>query len=375
MIVRNESPVIERCLASVAPLIDCWCLVDTGSDDDTVSKVKAFFARLDLPGQMHHREWIDDFGASREQALELSKPLADYSLFIDADEVLVQANGEPLTAKHGQTLRQNLVELGCELGLYKVKFDDTEFPRYFVCRNDVPFHWRDPLHEVLKCERPCRTVLFTWLVNKPRADGARSRSGDKFKRDIAVLRRHIAVHGAQARWLFYLAQSLQCDGQLEAAAEVYKQRLELGEPSTAQDLYVTYQRLGDILYSQGHKAEALLQYALAYDLDPERAEAPLAACKVLRARGANRAALLWAHKAVAARHCSRDGKLFVQASSYGWESTLEAARCIYADHRAEPAALQQCMVWMRELLQDSSVPPNVRQATVAGLAKLQQQWL
>ena len=31
MIVKNEAHVIERCLASVLPLIDKWSIVDTGS--------------------------------------------------------------------------------------------------------------------------------------------------------------------------------------------------------------------------------------------------------------------------------------------------------------------------------------------------------
>ena len=35
MIVKNESPVIERCLASVKKLIDYWVICDTGSTDGT----------------------------------------------------------------------------------------------------------------------------------------------------------------------------------------------------------------------------------------------------------------------------------------------------------------------------------------------------
>ena len=35
MIVRNEAPVIRRCLASVLPIIDYWAIVDTGSTDGT----------------------------------------------------------------------------------------------------------------------------------------------------------------------------------------------------------------------------------------------------------------------------------------------------------------------------------------------------
>lgn len=35
MIVKNEAPVIRRCLDSVRPLITNWVIVDTGSTDGT----------------------------------------------------------------------------------------------------------------------------------------------------------------------------------------------------------------------------------------------------------------------------------------------------------------------------------------------------
>ena len=35
MIVRNEAPVIRRCLVSLLPIIDYWVVVDTGSTDGT----------------------------------------------------------------------------------------------------------------------------------------------------------------------------------------------------------------------------------------------------------------------------------------------------------------------------------------------------
>ena len=40
MIVKDEARVIERCLASVLPLIDNWVIVDTGSTDGTQELIK-----------------------------------------------------------------------------------------------------------------------------------------------------------------------------------------------------------------------------------------------------------------------------------------------------------------------------------------------
>ena len=53
MIVKNESKVIERCLASVLPVIDHWMILDTGSTDGTQEKIREFFNNVGIPGELH----------------------------------------------------------------------------------------------------------------------------------------------------------------------------------------------------------------------------------------------------------------------------------------------------------------------------------
>ena len=44
MIVKNEAPVIRRCLDSVRSLIDTWVIVDTGSSDGTQQIIRELLA-------------------------------------------------------------------------------------------------------------------------------------------------------------------------------------------------------------------------------------------------------------------------------------------------------------------------------------------
>jgi glycosyltransferase involved in cell wall biosynthesis len=80
MIVRNEAARIERALASVLPHVDEALVLDTGSTDATVALAKAAGARVE------HFEWIDDFAAARNAALDAAG--ADWHVVLDADEWL-----------------------------------------------------------------------------------------------------------------------------------------------------------------------------------------------------------------------------------------------------------------------------------------------
>ena len=88
MIVRNEEAVLERCLDSVAELVDEIILVDTGSTDDTKKIASKFSAKIyDFP-------WRDDFSAARNYAV--AQAVGDYWFWLDADDVVEGENQEKL---------------------------------------------------------------------------------------------------------------------------------------------------------------------------------------------------------------------------------------------------------------------------------------
>ncbi len=64
MIVKNEEQVLERCLASAAPLVDEIIIVDTGSTDRTREIALRFTDRL------LHFAWIDNFSAARNYSFD-----------------------------------------------------------------------------------------------------------------------------------------------------------------------------------------------------------------------------------------------------------------------------------------------------------------
>jgi glycosyltransferase involved in cell wall biosynthesis len=94
MIVKDEARIIERCLASLAPIIDYYVICDTGSTDATPLIAREYLARHHIAGRIHRLPFVD-FATTRNASLALcrrSRARFDYILLADADmELLVGA--------------------------------------------------------------------------------------------------------------------------------------------------------------------------------------------------------------------------------------------------------------------------------------------
>ena len=78
MIVKNEEDWIEGALKCVKDLVDEVIIVDTGSTDATLAKIRQFYPKV-IPFK-----WIDDFAAARNASLEAATQ--PWILVLDADE-------------------------------------------------------------------------------------------------------------------------------------------------------------------------------------------------------------------------------------------------------------------------------------------------
>jgi tetratricopeptide (TPR) repeat protein len=84
MIVKNEAQNLGRCLQSAQPWVDEMIVVDTGSNDETVTIAESFGAKVS------DFQWCDDFAAARNYSLTLAR--GAWILVLDADQELFSSS-------------------------------------------------------------------------------------------------------------------------------------------------------------------------------------------------------------------------------------------------------------------------------------------
>jgi len=213
MIVRDEAPVIRRCLESVRPLIDCWVIVDTGSTDGTQEIVRDCLS--DLPGELYERPW-KDFAQNRSEALALARGRGDYVFFIDADEVLEIAPDFTLPP------------LAADSYDLRILFAGSSYMRKQLVRNALPWRYEGVVHEYVTCEQARSEAFLPGLQTVPHNDGARARTPGTYFRDALLLEQALVADPSNTRHAFYLAQCYRDAGEPELALENYRRRAEMG---------------------------------------------------------------------------------------------------------------------------------------------------
>ena len=140
MIVRNEAHVVREVLDAVAPYIDSWVIVDTGSTDGTQQVIREHLAARGVAGELYERPWRD-FGTNRSEALRLAQGRADYIWVIDADDLVVGS----------------LDFAGLDADVYLLRCGEGTAMTYWrrqLFRDGMHWQYRGVVHEYATCDDP-----------------------------------------------------------------------------------------------------------------------------------------------------------------------------------------------------------------------------
>jgi tetratricopeptide (TPR) repeat protein len=208
--------------------------------------------------------------------------------------------------------------------LLELVFGVTRYRRVAMPRLDCGWQWRGVLHEALVSPQAAQARLLPGLRIHVHTDGARSQRplAEKFAADAEVLRQALIVEPDNARYAFYLAQSLRDANRIVEALAAYRQRIAMG----GWDEEVYQSMLQVALLSERSacaEAEILAAYLHAFDYRPSRAEAPCELARYCRLR--ERYALARTFAGIAATLPPSNDLLFVDASVAAWRARDELA--------------------------------------------------
>lgn len=270
MIVKNEAPVIRRCLDSVRPFIDHWVIVDTGSTDGTQDIIKNHFT--DVPGTLYEREW-KDFAHNRSEALALARNCANYSLIIDADDYM-----RPLP-------ELEMPELTLDSYTFDIEDVPLRYPRTQLVNNQLKWVYRGVLHEFIFCEENKTTGSLPWQMVRNH-DGARRNDPTTYQKDAQIFLRALETETdafLQTRYTFYLAQSFRDSKNLTEAVRYYEKRGEMG--GWNEEVFYSYYQVGRLKELLDAPVEEILSaYEKATNANTQRVEAIHAASKFCRVK-------------------------------------------------------------------------------------------
>ena len=264
MIVKNESKIITRLLKSVLPLIDSYCICDTGSTDNTINVIQDFFREKNISCGKIIVEPFQDFGYNRTFALKqcLDMDNADYILLLDADMILEM---DPMLSiddfKNNLTHDVYNVFQGSPSFIYK----NTR-----LIKNKIGMSYWGVTHEYLNA--PNGSTRFTITRNQlfinDVGDGGSKQ--DKFLRDIRLLEKGLDENPNNDRYTFYLANSYKNSGQMENAIKTYKKRINLS--GWHDEIWYSYYSMGQCYKELGKMEEAIAAWINGYEFLPTRIE-------------------------------------------------------------------------------------------------------
>jgi len=214
MIVKNESRIITRLFDSVLPIIDSYCICDTGSTDNTIQVIEEYFNSKNIPGKIV-REPFKNFCHNRNYALQSCVGMSDYVLLLDADMILE-------VKKFDKSFLNNAMSFNILQGNESFYYQNLR-----IVKNNGLFNYVGVTHEYIDVPQNNTTMNIeknSLFINDIGDGGAKS---DKFERDIRLLLDGIKEDPKNGRYHFYLANSYYDSGKYQDALENYKKRIEL----------------------------------------------------------------------------------------------------------------------------------------------------
>ena len=358
MIVKNESKIICRLLESVFPLIDSFCICDTGSTDNTVEVIDTFFKEREHIKPVLGKfvtEPFRDFGYNRTFALREcdSMPEADYLLLLDADMILQIDPGLDIEAFKTSLADADVYQLAQGSPLFY-------YNNVRILKNNPNNSYWGVTHEYVKVAPDFKTKHIDkaqLFINDVGDGGAKT---DKTTRDIRLLKKGLEECPDNDRYTFYLANSYRDIKDYSSAIDYYNKRIALD--GWQEEVWYSYYNMGKCYQNMGDTGNALFSWLEAYSFYPERLENLYEIIHYYRVKGQNRLAYpFWAIADEANRKKTQFDHLFLEKAVYDFKLDYEFSIIGYYFNPHKKDIMRTCLNVLAHSFADDSTQRNVLQ--------------
>lgn len=248
-IAKNESKFVERWFDSVKEA-DYVCVLDTGSTDDTASKLKSLGAIVKEKTYKTFR-----FDEARNDSMELIPEGAEICVCVDLDEMFVSG--------WSKILKDNWHEgVGRARYRYTWNFNPDGSEGIVFMADKIHkkglFKWTHPVHEVLTetTNEKYDTISLPQIQLNHHADNTKSRSNY-----LPLLEMSVAEDPTDDRNMHYLGREYMFHGEYEKAIETLKRHLSLPRATWNEERSASLRYIANC-YKQLKKPELQEEYLL-----------------------------------------------------------------------------------------------------------------
>jgi len=228
---NNESLIAEG-ISSVIDWVDMLVLIDTGITDNSLLIAKSIAGEKLV---IRPFAWCNDFSMARNFAITAAfEAGATWALTLDTDE-RVRVDGD----RDIESLRIALSS-DADVHAWLVPSQDGAYDKERFVRTDTHLAWSGRTHESLVgAKADERRVLPGWKFTEKRKTNEQFQY--KLQRDLTILKEETLDEPGNARWWYYLGQTLEELKQFDEAIDAYQRCFDIRDGWPEQAAWACFQ--------------------------------------------------------------------------------------------------------------------------------------
>jgi predicted O-methyltransferase YrrM len=216
MIVKNAGPLLAKVLTENLPIIDRWCILDTGSTDGTQDIIRSILKNK--KGKLYEEPFVN-FKVSRNRCLELAGNTCKFILMVDDTYILKGNLRKFLNEVRGDQFSDSFSLL--------IQSDDTEYYSNRIIKTTTGLRYIHIIHEVITNENNKNVTIpdRDAYIFDERAEYMETRTNNRKQFDLELLFKEVEEDPDDPRALYYIAQTYGCIGDELSKAKYFELRI------------------------------------------------------------------------------------------------------------------------------------------------------